>query len=134
MQGSEDKNSTALRFSQAIVGQRNLTVTTSGLPFGTWTTVRAVGQAYQTENGTWRMRFNVSGNGSTNNNAGTFVIAGTVFKNIPSYRQAVAVHNASAAASGYTVPNTGEITVNGGSSNIWGLSGDVELESKPSWA
>jgi hypothetical protein len=100
-----------------------------------WATGRAVLIPYQMNDGSWRMRFNLNGT-STSTTTLTLTFAGVVFKNIASFLQAVSIsNNAAAGSSGHAVPNTAtmDLTV-GTASTAWRVSGDVELNSKPSWA
>jgi hypothetical protein len=119
-------------------GQTALTVT--GTPAG-YATVRAVGIYYQDQDGNHRLKFNIS---STNTSATlggtTFTITGVLFKNISNYLQAcsgMTAGNFSPGLQVYAIPNTNTIGVaHASTTTITGyqISGDVELESKPSWA
>lgn len=119
-------------------GQTSLTVTGS---MAGWSTVRAVGIYYQDQDGNHRMKFNLSGTytGKTLNGGDTIAIAGVTFKNLANFEQPCSSFNNGTNPGSYafTSPGTGTVTVsavNSTSSSRLGLSGDVELESKPTWA
>ncbi len=100
-----------------------------------WTTVRAVGVAYSDNNGVWRLKFNLAGSVTGAPSATTLTITGVVFKNVANYFQTVTAFG-DAAAFGYVIPNTATVACQNvsGTTTAWRLSGDVELDSKPSWA
>lgn len=115
-----------------------LTVTSS---ITGWATIRAMGQYYQDANGIHRMRFNINGSfTSTTLNGGTSVtISGTTFKNVTNFEQACAAFNNGTSPNSYAYcnPNTSNIAVSAISSSSagrLGISGDVELDSRPTWA
>jgi len=120
--------------------QYTLTVTASN-----WTTIRAIGIPYTTLDGSWHLRFNIAGTfaGAGNNNITGVTIADVVFKNVANYKQAVAVtfngvqSVVMAGLNSYADLNTGTIGAIWNTSvspnGNWGFSGDVELESKPSF-
>ena len=112
---------------------------------GTWTQERGVFVPYQMADGSWRMRFNITGLGTGSNDALTILIAGVTFKNVTNYFQAVTILDQSTQGStsgrshtGRANPNTGNIVILIESvvslANRWGISGDIELDSKPTWA
>lgn len=112
--------------------QYDLTVTGTN-----YTTVRAVGTPYQTTDGAWRMAFNIYGTTAITTASLTMSISGVTFKNTSNYRQAVSLATGSANGSeyAYTTPNTGDITAFAeGVVSVYSVSGDVELDSKPTWA
>lgn len=101
-----------------------------------WTIIRGACTPYQKQDGTWWMRFNFSSTHA--GNAGTTVtINGVTFKNVANYRQGCGASTNSAVAIFMCVtdPNASTIAVNISVSvtqmNMWG---EVELESKPTWA
>ena len=122
--------------------QYNLTVTGTG-----WTTVRAVGIPYRVKQSgvdVWRLRFNIDGSylgASVDNNTGGLSVTGIVFE--ASARQHVGVTHIDVQAvsmpglGAYAIENTnligviwnGSVDFNG----QWVLSGDVELDSPPSF-
>lgn len=102
---------------------------------------------YQMQDGSWRMRFNFSvRSGTVSTVQGTISIAGVVFSNESStFRQSVTVYIYNSSSSldsqanvNYYMcdPGTGNIFVqrNGSNWNHCDVSGDVALESKPTWA
>lgn len=93
---------------------------------------------YQMQDGSWRLKFNFSVTLSANITLNTFTVTGVVFKNISgtAYQGICAVNSAvPAGVSGLCDNNTNTIRVFAtAAANQWGVSGDVELESKPSWA
>ena len=97
---------------------------------------RSVFMPYQTLDGTWRLKFNIACS-MTLSTVGTIAIAGVTFKNVSNYFQAVAAcpTNGAAFGSGSVSPNTNTITftLSGNTAAIY-ISGDVELDSKPTWA
>jgi hypothetical protein len=111
-----------------------------------WLTHRAVAIPYQTSDGAWRMRFNIAGTfGATTSDTYALTISGVTFKNLANFEQAIAHHendnqgrSTEQYASAFVSPNSGAIIVYYASSfNFAGrkaLSGDVELDSKPTWA
>ena len=111
--------------------QVDLTVTGTN-----WTTTRAVGLIYKDPNGVWRLRLNIVGSfsGSTASGAGVITINGVTFKNVSNYYPPLHGDN------GGSSWMTGQLTINGSTVTVWSgsnytgvrLSGDVELESKPS--
>ncbi len=107
-----------------------------------WVTTRGWFTPYQCSNGDWHLKFVVTGNFSSGtNSAFTLNFAGVTFKATSSYHQAVSVYDGRGAARTCTAAaeqNTDNINVLLSSSlaldNTWSVSGDVELNSKPTWA
>jgi hypothetical protein len=99
---------------------------------------RAVAIPYQTNDGTWRLRFNIVYQVSTASRTSlTMTISGVVFKNSTASPQYVSCSNqASPVTSSETVINTGNVFVFHNTANTakYLFYGDVELESKPTWA
>ena len=100
------------------------------------TNIRSVGIFYKTSNGAWRMKFNIAHTSVAGQNH-TFTFTGVVFKNVAGFYQ-----NISFAPSGYSKPvgyaycspnaSTLAVTVETGTTtNAWRVSGDVELNAKP---
>jgi len=119
--------------------QYDLTVTSTN-----WTTTRAVGIPYKTRDGAWRLRFNFRGLYSSAIANQTFAISGVVFKNIAGFAQACVI-SYDATGGGGGAGGTEDIAqTNPGTNQIgWGysttrtgfeVSGDVELDSMPTWA
>ena len=113
-------------------------LTASASPTATIT--RAVGIAYTDIGGVWRLRFNIMWTvASGTRTSATLTLSGVTFKNVTNLAQAISVTSnvgASAYQQGYVNPNTGVITVEHASATTtsYYVSGDVELESKPTWA
>lgn len=113
----------------------DFTVTGSG-----WTTTRAVAVPYQTSDGTRRLSFNIRGAVSSSTRTSyTATMSGVVFKNVATYNQAITAHTGSSTTSNFqkfVILNTGDIQINHASATTtsYFFSGDVELESKPTWA
>lgn len=114
--------------------QYDLTVTGTG-----WTTVKAVGVPYKTKDGSWRLRFNIDGNVSsasrttyTASISGVSFYAGTT-QYVTAYESGI-----SGAATTYAIAasNTSNLTLYHGSDTTsgYGFSGDVALNSMPTWA
>lgn len=100
---------------------------------------RAAFIPYQTQDGSWRLRMNVTTSGSTSTSAITHQIGitGVVFKNITGFNQSLTWAND--AATSYTVAliNTNQVYTQHPSSVAptgYNFSGDVELNAKPTWA
>ena len=94
--------------------------------------VRAVAVPYQTYDGAWRMKFNLA---LTHGADGSFSVtfSGVTFKNVSNYLQSCSVANKDGDVK--TAANTGNLTVNYSTTpSSTRISGDVELESKPTWA
>ncbi len=118
---------------QALEEQVDLTVTGTN-----WTTTRAVGTYYTTVNGTHRLRFNIRGGISTAVSSITLTVSGVAFKVGYTNGQAVSAVMANEGVGYYS---TIDSSVSGsaiylyasGASNLAMVSGDVELDSKPTW-
>lgn len=105
----------------------------------TATLVRAVGIAYSDTNGVWRLKFNASWTVASASRAlASATFTGVTFKNVASLLQTFsAVSSAGGVATvGYCTVNSGTITVEHATATTtaYHVSGDVELESKPTWA
>ena len=114
--------------------QTTLTVTGTN-----WTTTRAVGIAYADINGVWRLKFNIIGAISSVSQSSQIIsIANTVFKNVSGAIQIVTAGGVPAVSMllAYAAPNTGNIEMYhvGDTMTAYVISGDVELNAKPSWA
>jgi hypothetical protein len=102
-----------------------------------WTTTRAVAIPYQTIDGAWRLKFNIRGSLSVADTAVTLTISGVTFKS--GGTQAISVSQDTS-----TTANTRRQRVTGGTGTFIGTfdtaitdftaSGDIELDSKPTWA
>jgi hypothetical protein len=93
---------------------------------------------YQAQDGTWRLRFNIYGTISVGATSLTLTVNGVTFQNLTGTNngQPIAVrHGATAISLGQVNDNTSTIGLTCNSSTTeWGCSGDVALESKPTWA
>jgi len=105
-----------------------------------WTTTRAVAVPYKTEDGVWRLRFNIKGSYSTAlASSSSLAISGITFKNIATFSQSLSIsqftNGTSAPIKGSAESNSGNISFFfTGNVQVISVSGDVELESKPTWA
>jgi hypothetical protein len=110
--------------------QYDLTVEASN-----WATTRAVGLPYKDINGVWRLKFNIVGTGTS---ASTYAlsVSGVVFKT--GAFQSVTVYTStttSTVGKGYAYETSDDlILASSVATTIWRISGDVELDEKPSWA
>jgi hypothetical protein len=119
--------------------QYDLTVTDTN-----WTTTRAKGVPYKTLDGTWRLKFNITGSYSVGSSLTSLAITGIVF---PATIQTFTVYADNGATDALiniarTVSSSNVLTIRGVSYvtantilNITGvrISGDVELASKPTF-
>lgn len=128
-------SSTASGLMPAQTPQTALTVTGTN-----WTTIRAVGMAYSDVNGQWRFRFNIRGSLSVAALDITLTVSGVTAKNGgANSEQAI---TAAQLDSGAIATHYGFWNVNSSSLRmrfsanvtIPTVSGDIELESKPTWA
>jgi hypothetical protein len=118
-------------------GQQPLTVTGTN-----WATARAVGIYYQDQDGNHRLKFNIAGTLSSTTTAFTGTIDGVTFKNVANFTQAIACSLGEAGVASratldnYVNPGASTFTVapTTGNFNRIRVSGDVELESRPTWA
>lgn len=120
--------------------------TTGNLTVGSWTSgsvtnILSREIVYQTTDGTWRCRFNIkiSITGSSAVNSGTFTITGFTAKNDTNGEQGICMaHQANQQGfSVYISPNSGNCTWFSAGNLVDGslhIFGDIDLESKPSWA
>jgi hypothetical protein len=116
--------------------QTNLTFIASS-PAATPT--RAVGIAYRDQAGNWRLRFNMRYTVASGSRVISEVaISGVTFKNIALYSQALSAtaNGGTIAYVAYAAPGGGTIFVehSTATTSIYVVSGDVELESRPTWA
>lgn len=106
------------------------------LPPGGGTLIRAIAIPYQTSDGTWRLKFNIA---ITMNSAtdASITLSGVVAKNVANYNQVFTIGSVTneAHSRSYKQPNNGHF-VGVFVSPVTGsaYSGDIELESKPTWA
>ncbi len=113
--------------------QYDLTVTGTN-----WTTTRAVGVVYKCASGQYRLRFNIRGTvSSASRTTYQIILDGVTFKNITNFIQPIIAYpDALVSLQSYCNYGNGNITINHSSATTtnYMFSGDVELESKPSWA
>jgi hypothetical protein len=106
---------------------------------------RAVIVPYQTVDGAWRAKLNIvaasrnsTDTASVNQTSGKIVISGLTFKSTSQFYQNVsALGSPTAREAGrcYADPNTSNLVVGYATAySFVSLSGDVELDSKPTWA
>ena len=108
--------------------QVNLILTTT---LSTWSG-RAVGIVYKTIDGAWRLRFNIGGTTSSSGTSVTFTVTGCTFKNANSQSVSITPTPSTTIQTAYASSGTQTIVCSSSTSNnIWYLSGDVELDSKP---
>lgn len=113
--------------------QRTLTVTGTN-----YTDVRSVGTYYRTSDGAHRLKFNIVGTVSPSSAGTDLTISGVTFKNTSNFYQAVTVSDTGGSTlfdSGYTNPGASTITISY-NANVarYLVSGDVELDARPTWA
>ena len=118
-------------------GQYNLTLSS---PLGGFAATRAVGIYYQDQDGNHRLKINIAATfNSTTVTATQFSLTGVTFKNVAGYYQPVANILLGASTSPvkcYADPNSSNILISAASITATGIcvTGDLELDSKPTWA
>ena len=139
----DDASATRLGLKQYVAGTTytngTLSITSGQAGFAV---VRGVLVPYQTNDGTWRLKFNVATSFTSASVASIAVtLSGVTFKNVNNYVQPVTAmpggSSSVAVSLAYASPNAGTITIQTTTSvSINGVhfSGDVELDSKPTWA
>jgi hypothetical protein len=128
-------------YSHGTTYNGGIAPTVSGI---NWITSRGVFIPYQVQDGTWRLRFNFTGTfTSSTSNAWSINVNGITSKNAANVSQGCALAypaNPPVAATAYLSTNSNTFQVRTASAVTpagtlyWGISGDVELESKPTWA
>lgn len=105
------------------------------------TILRGVFIPYKTQDGTWRLRFNLGLTlSSSTRTTYSFNIAGITTKNLTDYHQAVSVCSPPGAATnayqGWLLQNSNQVDIYHASFTTAGylVSGDIELNAKPTWA
>jgi len=135
----DDATATRLGLKQYVHGTTyNNAVTVSVTSVDSFTVTRGVFIPHQCQDGTWRMRFSLTATTASgaSTHVLTFASSQVVFKT--GYNQDVSVSGVSSASTyllAYT--NSGASTITQDSNIGHGtirLSGDVELDSKPTWA
>lgn len=141
------RRANSIPFGKATATQSGLTppqttsideVGVSGSQTG-YTSNRKFFRAYQDDLGNWRMYFSITGDfDSASVTSFTMTIDGVTFKNVSGYVQACTGFwkGSSVVPRCYAGPNTSLITFESASVTAAGafVQGDVELESKPTWA
>ena len=104
-----------------------------------WTTTRAVFipyRTFQTSLGgdeAFRLRLNITGDVSVGVTSMDLTISGITFKNVANSFQSLSAQSATSIR-GFTIPNSGNISGKSTATETrWGFSGDIELDSKPTW-
>lgn len=125
---------------QYVVGTAytNGTPTMTGVS-ETYTVRRGVLIPYQSIDGTWFMKFNVTGYFAAASRTTAFVrFSGVVFKNVANFYQPIqcCIEKSIARGQGYAKPNTGDLEFGYATQTTTNhhYSGHVELNDKPSWA
>ncbi|NHZ84305.1 MAG: hypothetical protein GWP19_00300 [Planctomycetia bacterium] len=128
------------------LGGTDFTITgaISGISPPTATNIRSVAIPYQTSDGAWRMKFNfcfsLSG---TSSGILIITLTGIISKNIANYHQSFTAGSSSNTidsnwAKFNTIPpNTNTFKIQPDDDPLgdyWTISGDIELDSKPTWA
>lgn len=105
---------------------------------GTLTSItRGVFIPYQSQDGSWRVKFNVAAVvSSATRTSAEFAVAGLVAKNLGGLAQAFSANDTNTNMFGYTSANSGSLTCKHASATtaFYSLSGEMDLESKPTWA
>lgn len=123
-----------------LVQQSVQTAITVTCPQAGFSVVRAIAVAYVDTNGAWRMRFNINADyTSATVTTLTLSISGTTFKNAGAVQACTTFYkgNISIIPRGFANSATSTISIDSASATLTTglfLSGDVELDSKPSWA
>lgn len=106
---------------------------------GNWVVTRAIFYPYQTQDGIWKLRFNIRGTTDGASSPWYLYVSGIVFKNVADFVQATTGWY-TGSTSIYpiylvAIPNTNNIQMYYSSSVTTAtVSGDVELNLKPTWA
>lgn len=138
----DDGSSTRLGFKQYLHGTTysggNAPTVTCGQ--AGFAIVRAVFVPYQMQDGAWRLRYNIVATfNSATVTALTLTVNGATFKNVSNYFQTTVAFYFGTGQNqqqSYANPNAATLTIQAASGTTTGVStsGDVELDSKPTWA
>ena len=114
--------------------QYDITVTSSS---GNWVSTLAKGIPYQMQDGSWRLKFNISGNESPKTNSILLSVSGVTFD--ATYQAVAGYFGDEPVEISRTQQNSGNILIRGyngttGLGNFLSISGDVSLNRKPTWA
>jgi len=137
--GMSDAQATALgrkQYTSGVAYNGGISPTITG---PNWTTNRSVIIPYQMQDGAWRIRFNIAGTLSTPSSNIALAMNGTTFKSFGAPgRQAIqATDNTSNQPAVNTFVMGGSSTLQSvfaGNTSEFEVFGDVELDSKPTWA
>jgi hypothetical protein len=102
-----------------------------------WTTTRAVFVPYKMQDGTWRLRFNVCGSiSSATASIDLAFDAVTFIAGANNYQACSGFGDATMIVTVFASPGTNSVSIYQASSTStnFRISGDVELNSKPTWA
>jgi len=102
-----------------------------------WTTVLVVAVPYQTIDETWRLIFNVIGTvSSATRTTYTVTLSGITFSTAQLQAIAACPFQSYSLSRAFTVTSAGQLTIEhaSGTTTGYSFSGDVELDSKPTWA
>jgi hypothetical protein len=100
-----------------------------------WTTSAAVATPYQTDDGEWRLIFNIAGTLTSSTTLLTLSISGITTKNVSGFLQStsISVDVNTWAISRFNV-NSNSVLINTGSaSGGFRISGNITLNSEPTW-
>ena len=133
---SEISNSRIATVGASRTNEIDLTISTAN-----WTTTEARGSSYRDSNGNYRLKFNIRGqvSGAGSTTSFDLPITGVTFKSTTNFFQACAAMIIGTApgylASSQTAPGTSnvEIYYSAFTNPQIHVSGDVILDSKPSW-
>jgi hypothetical protein len=125
----------------AYNGGNSPTITLSSGGGSLSSVTRGIFIPYKTQDGTWRLKFStVLITSSTSRTVAVFAVNGVTSKNVSVYYQSILASTTvgNQGTNGYSQPNSGNIMVADHTaavtSALYVFSGDIELESKPTWA
>lgn len=132
-----DALATQLGYKQYLIGTAypNGTPTLSSTPAG-WSLTRGVLIPRQMQDGTWRLAVQLRGTWTSATSV-SFTFSGVTTKNVASLNQPMAAAPLTTVAGTYGVwnPNSGVLSFVSEASQAGGsMWGEIELESKPTWA
>ena len=88
------------------------------------------------QDGTWRLKFEISGTMTSIGATTDVTLVGITSKNVSNYNQPVAYYNGTSGLGTGYVPANGNTfrAVPASAVTSFAQSGDIELDSKPTWA